>query len=415
MNYLVRSLCCFRNIKFILVLIVIYISNDTSLFGTNESAYYITINRGILYGLCGISLLYLLNQNKLLRYYTLLFGVFLCMLLTIIANYNFSGGYIQQFMMIIIGLYFIEKFSFQEFCFYFEKVVYSLSIIGLIFFILNIILGGLQAPLYVTNSHGAGFSHFFVWANLNNGLDVFRNTSIFREPGIYMIYIIFALLINIYVIETNIKRFAILLVSLISTLSTAGIIIGCIVLWLYFNRLKFSKRYSIYLFLIILLVSVLPFIEQTEYFLNVMGKFNPDNDSYASFVARQSSIFVPLKMAQSNIFGVGFSAFPNIYESVSYKMYGTPMDIGNSTNSITNMIARFGWLWGVFYIKLVYNLSNMISLRSSYKWVVFLVICLCFFNEDIWNSYIFSIFILFGLKRHYYEKNTYNLSKSNNR
>ena len=360
------------------------------------------------------SLSSLVKRRQIQKYYVFLFGVILCMLLTILANYNFSGGFVQLFMLIIIGVYVVERYSFVEFCFYFERIVYALSVCGLVFFILNILSGGLQSFFVITNSHGASFSHFGIWANLNSGLNVFRNTSIFREPGVYMIYIIYALLINIYVIGINKRHFIILMASLISTLSTAGIIIGCIICFLYFKRLKASTRYYIYLLFVVLLISLYPIIVQTEYYLSVMGKFNPDNDSYASYLARTSSIFVPLKMAQTHILGVGFSNFSDVYESVSYKLYGISMGIGSSTNLITNMIARFGWLWGVCLIKLISNLSAKFSMRTGDKWGVFLVICLCFFNEDLWNSYIFTVFILFGLRKKKYEKNSYNLCKSNN-
>lgn len=383
------------NLLWLFVFLLFYISADSSLFASGSSTLFGKVFNIFL--LSSAATVILLSLTSLpYRYFGTLGVILLSFIITIIVNNSFSGGFILQLSLYIIAIFIVERIPFSKFCAYYEKLVFFFACCSIIFYLFRLL--GLNYPgINIVHENNIYYHNFFT-SYLTYSSAIIRNFSIFREPGVFAIYLNFAILINILNPQKSSIKLIIFYIALITTLSTTGVIVGILLLILKLNY--FGKKSTVLSLLLIgIIIAIIGFdrIFISEYIETTFGKFSVDSDSFNSTLARITSILVPMKIFFENPFGVGFENFTEYYTETSYKLYNIGVSLGMATNTITNMFAKFGFI-GIFTLIWVYRLANLFSIRSNSKWLILLVIIMCFFSQDLWASSIFTIFLIYGMK-----------------
>ena len=263
----------------------------------------------------------------------------------------------------------------------------------------------------VYNISGYGFQNLFLYIQSDAGFSL-RNYGIYREPGVFQIFIIVALLFEIYYFkQIDIKRVIVLSITLLTTLSTTGVIafLVWIVLFLFKNKLLVKTiriKYIVCLMVIVsLLVGLLLFLFDS-FFDTVFGKFTLEN---ASFLARLSSIIVNIKIWIENlVFGVGLTNVENLYMQESNNIFG--VFIKDNTNTILVQYAVFGTLFGILWTIGYIKAACALGKSKIERILIFLIIIILSVGEDLSFSPLGNVLMIYGLM--YFEKSN---SKKNER
>ena len=239
------------------------------------------------------------------------------------------------------------------------------------------------------------YINLFFYIHYNN---MFRNTGIFREPGMFMVYLNIGVLFQ-FLFYKQIKRKYLItyIVTLLTTLSTGGFVVFVFLSFVYLLKSnKIKNAISVASIFIILCVFIL---SNFELFQSTFAKFDSSSNEYGSTVARISSITVPTQIfIDSPFFGVGLSNFKDFYEIYSRDLLGFSLKAdGHSTNTLFNSLGTYGFFFFLIFLVSVYKFSIIFSNVSIVKIGVFISLLLMFSNEDMRYSLLFSVLIFYGL------------------
>lgn len=402
---------------------MIYISNDTLLFGTTEGAASFST---IIY-IALILIILLTDFKKILKINSALPFIYLItsimfIILTGALNNELTGGYLYQILVFVLCFALFKIVSFDYFIISFRKILYFLSVASIIIYLIVLIVPSLlnYVPI-VENISGVEYYNFYVGSIIDNSFsNIYRSSSIFREPGVFMMYIIFALLIEVYLYikyrkPLDYRYISVWTVSLLLTFSTAGYIIFAVLLIYLSFSVKLIRNLKIVFFIgLIILISTFfigDIIDKTQ----VFGKLSFDSTHhYGSTLSRLSSIVVPLNIFLDNIFfGVGLTEFSVLYREVALEIYQIPFNAGgHSTNTIMNKFATYGVFFGLFYIYSYYLLAKLLSNKTQ-TLLLFLIFISLLANEEVRYSLIFSILPYYALNNKYVtlHRNLHNISR----
>jgi len=395
------------NIYIFYVFCLIYFSNDTLLFGTVEGSIENTI---IIYSLLVLSGLFLyyskIFKNNTFSTLNYLILSVCCVLFSGIYNNNITGGYFYQ-ILIFVTVYVVYKFiPLISFLLSFRKVVYILSFISIITYLIVLLFPIILSNIPIIENIVGVTNYNFYFSVVSDNDVIIRNSSIFREPGVYMMYLILALVVELYLMNKfntgyDVKYLFVILFSLLLTFSTGGyLIFFCFLLYyLLYNKMKIKNFiYVIVIFSIILLFYNFfsNSFEQTQ----VLNKLQSDSTHYGSTLSRISSIIIPFKIFLNNIFfGSGLESFEELYSSYSWETYQIMFTSGGtSTNTILNKFATYGLLSGALFSYALYKLSLLLSFRKK-NILLFIVFLLLFSNQDVRYSLIFNILPFYALDK----------------
>ena len=333
------------------------------------------INLGITIILSIILLLSLksINKKKLLLLMLFTFLIIVNITQDIINYSSISILNIYYFFTFLLGMLISEKYNYFEFLKKIEKVIFLLSLLSLISVLIYTFIpqsiNVLPSYNYYETSHKTIFiSNILV--SENNFLQ--RNTGITWEPGAYQ----FILNIGLFAyFKTNKQKkllhILIYLVTIMSTLSTTGLIILSLnLIYNFYGNKKF--RIGIYILIVILFIPLTEIIEQqvnlkfsSDY---LMMRFNPLFNSF------QKNYFLFL--------GNGNVGFKENYLT----MYSAPWD------SFGQIFSRFGYIFLITIISLLVRLSKK-------GWILSVIFILTFSTENIWFLPFVTVFYFYSIER----------------
>lgn len=331
----------------------------------------------------------------------ILLFVILIVLFSSIINGNGVGAIALIISGMLLGLVFVNKYSATEFFSAFSDAILLIAAYSFLVWIL-VSLHFLptspisnMADVEMTTSCGCVF--FPILANI-----AVRNSSFFREPGVYMILLNISLIFELFILTNKNRtiRVGLLIASLLSTISTAGIIICCIILLVFCYKQKISFITWIIIFIVISTALSMEVL-LGDYINEMFGKFETMTE-YGSGFARYSSVVVPLNIFLDNpLFGCGFTQFPIEYEKTGYELFHRYIDSkGLATNTFLNIYAIFGIFFGVFMTCGLYQFCKLISRGSKFYALLFcLIYFLMFSNESMPYFSFLYIFFYYGFNR----------------
>lgn len=350
-----------------------------------------------------LGILHIKADKKLLR-----FAIILSTLLFAVSFLSRSGlgGPIMLFFSLLSAAMIVSKIPLTEFSNRFCELIIVLILYS--FALQMMRLFGFIEVSSIENVVGSKVSTYggCIFVGSYFGL-ILRNACIFREPGVFMVYICIAYMLDIWMHKSGLSliRQLIYFIGIFSTMSTAGIVIWAV---LFFTNVVKSKKVSPHnLMVICVILLVAYFIFSNEIlFNNVFGKLERGTDS-GSVLGRVSSLYIPFQMTlDSPIWGCGTENFQAEYIKCGYNLYHREIDPqGLATNSILNASAVFGLWYGLFLLYGFWSLSKGLAGRRIIGCVLtFLSVLMTFSNESMQYSLIFYVLIFYGMASYSYKK-----------
>ena len=382
------------------VFILIYFSNDTLLFGTNKNDIFLYIHIMVLAVVAGYWFLKKPTfETKGL--YLLLILAFLNIVTMLISGDGLLK-YVYQIFIMFLALIIVNNIRLQDFAKHYNNVIFVLGIASIIIFFINMFFVSLVTVFpKVSNENDVVYYYMGLgFANIPEYASIPRMYGIFREPGVFMIFLVLALLFEILADkEPSIKRSAVYVVAMLLTFSTAAYILIAASVVLMFTKLsadKINSRktriFKVFLASVLAIAVVIFFVGTEEIFKMVFRKLYIDNSSAAS---RMGSIETNLRIFYPKpIFGNGWSFLENNFERLA-NFYGY-IDGGHNTNTLLKILA----IYGIPYFSIVaigmFNFWKRINRSLILGIIVFVLWIVALSNEDLSVNILTYILVFYG-------------------
>lgn len=218
---------------------------------------------------------------------------------------GFTNGYILLILALVSAFSLSILLEFKKFAVLFVWYMYTLSIISLVCtYILKYFAPFLRGIFkIVTNSADVSFYNMYVCYVYSGGM-YYRNFGIFREPGVYAIFLCIAIIfILLYKDEFPQKTFTcvlfVLIGTLISTFSTTSYIaLFMIIIWYGLINRQLETKYVIAAFLTIIILMWL----SDNYIANPLEKLSSNS---SSMQYRMETIITGIELMTEKPFGYG--------------------------------------------------------------------------------------------------------------
>lgn len=396
-----------EKIKGIILDFFIMYSTDSALVTTNLDRIWARLSWILIICFFG----YLLIKNiknsgiKIKQAYPALiyvFSIFICM---VVHNDGQYINYIQRVILILSCYFMAEDMPYKRFAGLFIIAMRAIAIVSIIAFLLRpLVLSSSFIPT-IRISEMTYFKCLF-FTNVSSGLS--RNYGPFWEPGAYQLYLNWAIFYEMRNKESfNIKDILLWSVTVISTMSTSGILILAIE-YCYFalsssagNNIR--KRMSKYKFVLlgigIIGIGVVFATSINQIAFDKIRNYidNPEsiNSATVSTYTRVHSIEASLTMIKNNLwFGTGIGSSKTALDTFS---------ITSNTNTILGIGATYGIFALIAYlIIIICSVRNGSSDRLT-KVFHFLIVALMYSTESLMVSFFFTLILLYEGKK---EENT---------
>jgi hypothetical protein len=398
---------------YILLGIIIIVSGDTLLFGTNSNSMFINAKYLIHVTLfAGLSMLTLLKNIKINR--DALFVYFILILIILLSgfiNNELSFGYYYKILIITLSLLITTIIPLSTFIVYYDKIITLLACLSLVGYGSYQLFSGIVRFFpTVTNIANREFYNLFVTyiPNYGYGGVLIRNWGVFREPGVFQMYLVFGLLIQLFIYRDS-SKFSVLIyiITIATTFSTTAYIALFITLAAYFlfkSYDTYKKHEKKILFIIIFLVIVTGVVLYSEQTISYLGfVFNKLEDiGHGSTVARVASVTVNLLVFFENpLLGAGFNKLSDIFPI--YSLQQTGYFARDNTNMILIQFASHGLIYGVIWIlgywKLSSKLTCSLNQKNTKKLLFFVVFMIIFIGENLTWGFWAYVMLLYGLNK----------------
>lgn len=380
----------------ICVFIILYFSHNTLLFGTNDNSQFALIH----YAVIVLLFLYLWltkSQNSFSSGKNIVITLTVLSFICMIVNMDFSLKYPFEVLSLWIALMIARKYSLNNFARSFVKVMAFLSIISLIVYGISFINYGLitrfPAISYIS---GKRFYTVFGLCNVMESYEyVFtRNFSVFREPGVFVIYLIIALLFTLKLESINHKKILLFsfVICILTTFSTAGYLILFMIFIYYFISNKKESTLSVILMLLAG-IGIIYYVTTSGFITTlVFDKMGGDNSSYN---ARFGSIYTNINMWLDSIgsvfFGNGFEFVETNYALTSARL-GIPST--DNTNTLLKILSVHGIFYFITYLTLVVKTMRIFDKRILANIILLVAFFALLSNEDmIFDQFLYVLFL----------------------
>lgn len=388
--------------ELLFVFVVLYFSDDTLLFGTNANRTLFWIHITVL-GFLGLYLLLL--EKRIERNNAILIGFFsFFSLLTLLINLDLSIKYVYEVILFFISALFVQHIGIKKFikCFCFWVELFSLFAIAL--FVAAVLFpAAINSLPVVVNETGIRY-HFAVFGFIEElGFSsIPRVYGIFREPGVFMVFIILAFIFEtIYNKKPSIRRILVLSIGVLVTFSTGAYI--CLALAFILVILKmiverdicFVKRMMFVLVLFSILCLGFVFYvgidKLNSYVFNKLSVGNVSMDS------RKGSIFGNFAIFSLNpLFGKGYSFFELHFTDYA-SIYG--FEKAHNTNTFLKILSTHGLFYFALFTFGVFKMFVKNKDHKSLALLAFLLVLVVFSDEDLMVNAIIYLLSFYGYSK----------------
>ena len=391
------------------IIFTLFVTNNTLFFGTNIHSFFDTFST-ILSCLFAAGLTaFTFLRKKTFSKLPFLVLITLTALLSFSAliNLDFRFGYIFKVALLFFGWSIVENVSLKKFAFLFDWVITVLAAFSLLSTVLYILIPRLFHifPSF-QNISGLEFKNVglaFIPTFYSNPIFTSsfpRNFGIFREPGVYQMYLSVAIMFQLFVFKKpNYWKIGLFALVILSTLSTVGILSLGIFLILWFLRIRkqFSLKTQMILLgsalIVLIFVLLLPGVFPTFYSI-LISKWSLGGASAASSVSRYASILANLIICLIHpVFGAGISGVHADFPVWTEKIFGVPSS--SNANSVFIQFSShglfFGLIWLLGFIKGAFALG-----KNRIERILLLIIVLfLLMTQNYSYSLIFYLFFFY--------------------
>lgn len=386
---------------FLLIGIIIIVSDDTLFFGTNSNEYFILLKYITL-----IVLSLIWGLTHIHRSVSVAFGVCLGMclmvLLSCIFNADFRIGYFYKCTLLILAYEIATTVPIKKLAFQIDKIMFFLtasSIIGMVVAtfakpLLNFL------PIF-TNSAGVKFYNSIIFMIEVTDYTL-RNFGIFREPGVFQVYIIIAFILHLYNITPNkISHIFVYVIGVILTFSTTGYLALASLMLLYLiKKNKDVKARNKKIIIILFFIFGLIYMAFQTTLLSsegiIFNKFSnmKRHTTIARFASFSSNFEIWIKYP---IFGAGLKTVGEQFSILTYFKYGYATE--HNTNTLMNELATYGIIYTFVFVIGFYKFIKKTTQNKIEQALILLTLFLLSCGEKLTFSPIIYIFIFYGFKK----------------
>jgi len=389
-------------INHIMVFLLVYVSNDTLLFGTNANRMFFRIHIVILLTVFFILFVKVRAVSKRVLCYATVWLIFSEITHLLTSDQEITK-YIYNCFLILLSVLCVTTIKKKDFIIIYNKVLYMLSLASIIVYNVSSLNLQFSTIPYITNTVDYRFQFWiFSLTKENNQEELIRNYCIFREPGVAACFILLAMLFELFFVEKiSIKRIIVYVVAMLLTFSTGGYVATIILffVWLMDKMFRPKNRYKKHAFVVAILIVtiiliVLSYVGLEYAFDIVFKKLFIVNDSRNS---RFGAIEGNLRMyIRSPFYGNGWSFVEDNFDKFAFEgLYQSE----HNTNTLLKYLAIYGIapfliegiLLTMFFCKT--SKSKLIGICLMLTWVIALS------NEDLCNNVIMYILPLYGLSQ----------------
>lgn len=335
----------------------------------------------IAFAILPIMLFFRREKNGKLLLALLLISIMI--LISMISHSEFySRAYWRLLAVVIIVSYLIEKYGFRNIVKVYLDIMFFVSIISLIGYLLLNFTSLLNNLPSVTNINGVEYGVGIIF-NYIKALPE-RNCGIFWEPGIFASYLALAIAFESIINSNSISWFRILVfvVSIITTTSSAGYVLLIFSLGIVLLRgSKLSGYKKLLAIIVVIAIAIVAFnidniilntsLAQNKYLI----KLTSDRMNQSS---RITSIYHNLSIFRKRVlFGAGINSVLNQMSSWA--------DISTSTY----MLSIFGVMGSLYTLFIIYGIFSQKNINIFVK-LFFFFILISIKNSIFRNSLIFQ-------------------------
>lgn len=379
-----------------------FTSTDTILFGTNanNAALYVPRSVGAFFVIWSVTIVLRGKIKKDLSLLIICFFIGILMLNLLVNNEN-PSTIVSRIISILVAYCIVNIYDQNYFVNIFDRVMFMIAKVAIIIEIIAYIFPKL---IYlfpsVTNTANGIFATCIVGGlQLSNISQFFiRASGPFWEPGAFAIYLVLAIMNQLFFLKMDIKKVIAYVICLIITFSTTGYIALAgvfIVYTMYSDSGKVNRYLKTGIVGILLLgIFVLLFGQNTSIYEMLFGKIVSNS---STSVTRYASIINGLQIGfDYPMFGVGPNKLGDYM--AMYAMKTTVMDLGANpwnTNTTTYQFAAYGAIFGIVfvigYIRYFRKSCNKFLLRIGLLIVVLLAYC-----GEAYFSFLPYVFVFYG-------------------
>lgn len=393
-----------RKIENFFLVLLIFTSVDTVLFGTNSNVIFRVVPRiiGILSSFAFIFLhSYGHQNNKNTRFVAIFLVLFSIFVVSSTLNGNSVDGSLSRLISILCGFTIALCVDKRQFIAVFVKSVFFICIVAMALEALAYLAPAfLQRLPVITNTSNRQFYTFLIGAfGFENTMQTYkRSMGIFWEPGAFSIYIVIALSFELFFKNKSKTRIIIDIIALIFTFSTTGYIAFFALFITYLAFGLESKNVSLKVFLIICVVSCGIFLFASDGPLSslVFEKIKSGNSSSAS---RFSSFFNGLRISiRRPFFGYG------INETAGMEVYLASGEASytNGGVQITNTMIGYMVYYGIPFAAIIaigtFMFYRSVSSNAIVSLCLFSILMLGYFGERFY-SFLPFVIAFYGFKK----------------
>lgn len=387
-------------IAVIIMLAFFICSSESLIVGTNSSQIAWSIYKSVHY------IIFIALVIRLIIVKGPIFNISISLILVIISifgNFIFSSGpnvlstYLHIIVVIVNAWLITEQFSENLFFDIFEKSIFVMAVYSLIIYVIALIFPSI-IKMFPIIKNIAGKEYYCTGlaiisqSGLNSGT-LFRSFGVFREPGVYQIFLNIAFCIYLFKFKkNNILKIIVYVLSILSTVSTTGIF-AMIVIFIVFTIISNVKNKQIIVTILIAFLILLQYlVNNYDIFHNAITKINNDDDM--STIARLYSLFANLKIwITYPIFGSGMKINSTMFPAIVYQETGQL--VADNTNSYMYLLSCFGIIPFIVFIKGLYCASKCMLNNGAIFLLIILLIVLA--GENLIYSSFAWIFVFYGL------------------
>lgn len=379
---------------YFIIMSLIYLSRD-SLFATSILGFHIAQIALLFIFITICSVFAINNKNKLLEIlksskikFLIISTIFVIVIM--LLKMDFSLMYLSTLICLYYSVFIYYTYSFDELMKALVKIILLISAYSLITTYLGKTIFPIDyIPTFKNPTNLEFLNYLFSYSvNLPGYL---RNFGCFREPGVFLFFLVLSFYLN-YKYNKNVKQlFAysiILVITMFSTFSSVGLVaIVVFALGIFFDKKLHQNKvikWSIALVLLLLIVFIVlvinnPTLLPNDLYWELHSQIMKFTNINASLAPRLQSIIINLELFINNIF-VG-----NAVETVMYAL-----DHNTSTTMIMfSMFGIFGGLFSVYIWLLFFLDKNVKNLTKIHNFLFILSIFMTFNTQNLITNFFF--------------------------
>ena len=386
-----------RECPLILLLVMIIFSQNVYAFSQLATGYWALARNVVQLIVLLLLAIGILRKDKVDRNVLCIYVIFVAnLLVTMFWFMDFAGTY--WILDCTIAFLFVELYDEYSIAEKFEKIMFVICCVYTLLYLITV--GNweiLKTPicLLMEKMHLI-WHHSSVYEYYVSGAASLRSYAIFREPGVYQMFIILALIVEIFVRKKMRWWHAgVYILALLATRSTTGYI--CLLLVACMVVIKYWKITPVTLLFagggLAASIPILPRILSS-----IAAKFTATGGSSHSWLSRLASVVTNLYFwKESPVIGVGISRIYNDFEVVTREVFGLQAgaySIKDDTNTILLFFAAFGIVAGFLFVVGMYGFCKKMA-RTKLLTLILFVTFVCLYAGEAVNSTCYPYILFF--------------------